>query len=138
MLWAGMACLGRGRCGVGGAGYDSVLEVGTWGACLSVCDKFNLCKLGDGELPGFVRLALGRGWLCPLCSVSGWAWCGLLQCGWVAGHALAGTVGLLCARDGPAGRPYMKQGVNGRDGICLTLHGGRSRRGVGARDGEKT
>ena len=84
---------------------------------------------GTGELHGFVRLALGRGWPCPLCSVSGWAWCvGLLQCGWVAGHALAGTVGLLCARDGPAGRPYMKQGVNGRDGICLTLHGGRSRR----------
>ena len=39
MLWAGYGMFGPGTVWGGGAGYDSVLEVGTWGACLSVCGQ---------------------------------------------------------------------------------------------------
>ena len=90
----GDGMFGRGRCGVGGLDM-----IRCWGWELGVLafpsvTNCNLCKWGDGERSGFVFLALGRGWLCPLCIVSCWAWCGLLQCGWVSVHALVGAVGL--------------------------------------------
>ena len=90
----GYGMFGRGWCGVGGLDM-----IRCWGWELGVLaflsmTNCNLYKWGDGERSRFVFLALGRGWLCPLCIVSGWAWCGLLQYGWVSVHALVGAVGL--------------------------------------------